>query len=157
MIGAEVQGSTTEDIEKVIKDQKIKFPVTKGANGPIAVNAIPHTVIFDTKGKLIYSGYPDDAAEKAIKKALKGATPEGEDDTKVASASGPSSLFERKELVTQRDWTDSQGRQLTASLSSLSGNTGTFRRPDGRTFEYDITKLSDEDQKVIAEAAKTKE
>ena len=150
LIGAESQNSTTEDIQEIVKEHKIKFPITRGANGPVEVSGIPHMVVFDTAGKLVYSGYSgSDDAEKAIKKALKGATP-----TKGEEESSALDVFARKELIAERKWTDSKGRELTASLQSLNGNTGTFRRPDGRTFSYDITKLSEENQKDIAEAAK---
>jgi hypothetical protein len=147
LIGAESQNSTTEDIQGIVKKNKIKFPITKGATGPIDLEGIPHMVVFDTKGALVFSGASRDA-EKAIKKALKGATPAEE------KGSSTSNLFDRKELIAERTWTDAEGRELKAALTSLSGNIGIFRRRDGRTFDYDITKLSEEDQNAIAEAAK---
>ena len=151
LIGAEVQGSDTGDIKKIIKDHKIKFPITKGAKGPISVSGIPHMVVFDTKGRLVFDGHPaNPEAEKVIKKALKGAKP---DEAGTASLAG--GLFDRRELIAERTWKDGNGRELKASLTKLNGNTGTFRRPNGRTFEYDITKLSDADQKVIADATAT--
>jgi hypothetical protein len=152
LIGAESQGSSKEDIETIVKDNKIKFAITKGASGPIEMSGIPHMVVFDTAGKLVFDGHPGDAgAEKAIKKALKGAA--GEDSAAKDTAGSSLDLFKRKELVAERSWTNTDGKALQASLTSLSGNTGTFRRPDGRTFDYDITKLSEEDQQVIAAAS----
>lgn len=151
LVGAESQGSSTEDITKVVDEHKIKFSITKGANGPLQVSGIPHMVVFDTSGKLVFDGHPADAdAEKAIRKALKDVA--GAEDATATGGSGLD-LFKRKELVAERSWTNADGKALVASLTSLSGNTGTFRRPDGRTFEYDITKLSEDDQKVIAEAS----
>ena len=151
LIGAESQGSSITDIEEIVKEHKIKFPIIKGASGPIKVSGIPHIVVFDTKGKLVFSGHPGNSdAEKAIKRALKGATPDASGSNTSDSALD---IFKKKELVPERSWTNADGKVLKASLTSLAGNTGTFRRPDGRTFTYDITKLSQEDQKVISEAA----
>jgi hypothetical protein len=152
LIGAESQGSSTDDIQKVVDDNRVKFSITKGASGHVAVPGIPHMFVFDTKGKLVFSGHPGNAdAEKAIRKSLKEvAGTEG--DTASSGKSSPLDVFKRKDLVAERSWTNSDGRALVASLTSLSGTTGTFRRPDGRTFEFDITKLSEDDQKMITEA-----
>ena len=46
-------------------------------------------------------------------------------------------------------WTNADGNVLQASMVSLEGSTGTFRRQNGQTFTYDITKLSESDQEVI--------
>ena len=152
LIGAESQGSSTEDIQKIVDDNRVKFPITKGASGPIDVPGIPHMFVFDTKGKLVFSGHPGNAdAEKAIRKSLKEvAATEG--DAASSEKSSALDVFQRKDLVAERSWTNSDGRALVASLTSLSGTTGTFRRPDGRTFEFHITKLSEEDQKIITAA-----
>ncbi|MGK0185154.1 MAG: hypothetical protein ACI9R3_000929 [Verrucomicrobiales bacterium] len=152
IIGAESQKSSVKDIQKIVDEYRVKFPITKGASGPISTGGIPHMFVFDTKGKLVFAGHPGNAdAEKAIKKALKGTTA-----SEGSTADGKDSaldVFQRKELVAERSWTNSDGKELVAALTSLSGSTGTFRRPDGRTFEYDITNLSEDDQKVITEAS----
>lgn len=156
LIGAESQQSSTEDIQEIVDEHRVKFPITKGASGPISVPGIPHMFVFDTKGKLVFAGHPGNSdAEKAIKKALKGATAAegGESDGKGSALD----VFKRKELVAERSWTNTDGKALVAALTSLEGNTGTFRRPDGRTFEYDITKLSEADQEVIGEASGSEE
>ncbi|MCB1096588.1 MAG: hypothetical protein KDN22_13510 [Verrucomicrobiae bacterium] len=157
LIGAESQGSTTEDIQKVVDDNRIKFPITKGASGPISISGIPHMLVFDTTGKLVFSGHPGNSdAEKAIRKSLK-AVAASEGDGVASSGKSALDVFKREELIAERSWTNSDGRALVASLTSLSGTTGTFRRPDGRTFEYDITKLSEDDQKMIKDAQESRE
>ena len=55
-------------------------------------------------------------------------------------------------LVEKRTWTSSDGRKLDATLKSLDGKSGTFIRPNGKSFKLDITKLSEEDQAVITKA-----
>ena len=149
LIGAESQGSTTEEIQDIVDDQRIKFPITKGASGPISVPGIPHMFVFDTTGKLVFTVHPGDSdAEKAIKKALKGAIPAKDPE----SAGSSLDIFKRKELVAERSWTNADGKALVASLTSLSGSIGTFRRPDGRTFQYDIKKLSQADRETVNKA-----
>ncbi|MDA0814840.1 MAG: hypothetical protein O3C21_20875 [Verrucomicrobia bacterium] len=152
LIGAESQESPIAEIQKIVDENRVKFPITNGASGPIDVPGIPHMFVFDTKGKLVFSGHPgNEEAEKAIRKSLKVATGT-EGDTASSGKSSSLDVFQRKDLVAERSWTNSDGRALVASLISLSGTTGTFRRPDGRTFEFDITKLSEDDQKMITAA-----
>ena len=148
LIGAESQQSGTEAIEEIVKDKRIKFAITKGASGPVDVEGLPHMVVFDTTGKLVFSGHDSGDAEKAIKKALRGATVEEGGDSDAFD------IFKRNELIAERTWTNEDGKSLTASLIKLEGDTGTFRRPNGSTFSYDITKLSEADQKVIADTVK---
>ena len=141
LIGAEVQGSAEDKINEIIDEHKVKFTVTKGVSGPNLSNAIPHMAVFSTKGDLVFNGHPNNA-EKAIKTALK--------DVKEESSSDESSFFSKpKYLIDERTWTNSEGKKLKAALISLEGEVGKFRFSNGRTFNYDITKLSAEDQGLI--------
>ena len=143
MVGAEVQGSSPDAIKKMAADHKLQFTITKGISGPSLSRGIPHTAVFDVKGELVYHGHPSNpATEKAIKDALKDATPD------TASA-GNDPFAKPKYLVDERTWTDKEGRTLKAAMISLEGNNGKFRFPNGRTFNFDITKLSEEDQTLI--------
>ena len=104
--------------------------------------------VFDVKGQLIFSGHPmDDKAEKIIKTALKDATVRGSEE-KSTSGLGA----KKANLVEERSWTNTDGKSIKATLISLQDNTGKFTFPDGRSFDYDITKLSDADQTLIKEA-----
>jgi len=148
IVAPEMQGSSSADIEKVVKAHKIGYAITKTISGPSLGNSIPRIAVFDTTGKLVFAGHPaDDGAEKAIKAALKGVNGE-------ASPSGGSSIFDKKEpLVAERSWTNADGKVIKATLISLDGDTGHFKFPSGKPFDYDIKKLSDADQEVIKKAA----
>ena len=148
MIGAEIQNSSPEAIAKIANSHKLKFTLTKGIRGPRIYNGIPHTAVFDVKGNLVFNGHPSNpATEKAIKDALKEATPPNTD-------SSSNSFFNKpKYLVDERTWTNADGKTLKAAMVSLSGKTGKFRFPNGRMFNYDITKLSEDDQLLIKEKA----
>ena len=65
--------------------------------------------------------------------------------------------IEPTDLIAERDWTDIQGRTLTASLIDAlkrpdGSYYGKFRRPDGSEFEYDVLKLSKPDRARIKNA-----
>ena len=148
MIGAAIQNSSPEAIAKIANSHKLKFTLTKGIRGPRLSNGIPHTAVFDVKGNLVFNGHPSNpATEKAIKNALKEATPPNTD------SSGNSFFNKPKYLVDERTWTNADGKTLKAAMVSLSGKTGKFRFPNGRMFNYDITKLSEDDQLLIKEKA----
>lgn len=146
LIGEEVQGTPEDKLKAFVEKHGVTFPVTTGSSGPRTGNGIPRIVVFDVEGKSVFSGHPgSDDCEKAIKTALKAATPpEGE-----AGASSDT-FFAKRELVPMRTWTNTDGNTLEASLASLAGTTGTFRKANGQTFPYDIEKLSEEDQAVIS-------
>ncbi|MGY8639653.1 MAG: TlpA family protein disulfide reductase [Verrucomicrobiales bacterium] len=149
VVAPEVQGSSEEDIKKLVDKNKIGYTVTKSISGPSLGNGIPRTAVFDVSGKLIYVGHPmADETEKAIKKALKDATPDGD------SGSSSTGLAPRKaDLVANRGWTNSEGKAIEAALVEVVGTTGHFKFPNGRKFEYDVTKLSAADQELIKKAA----
>lgn len=72
VVGLERQGSTKEDILKVLKTARVEFPVMSGGSAPGNTGGIPHVVVFDVTGKLIFNGHPaDDDFERTVKKALK--------------------------------------------------------------------------------------
>ena len=145
LIGAEMQGSATEAIQKVANDNKLKFTVTKGLSGPnLGGGGLPHMVVFGVDGNLVYSGHPNNPeTEKAIKSALKDVR-EG-----VSTGSGKNYSLKTKYLIDERTWTDAEGKELVAALVSFVGSKGKFRLKNGREFHYEISKLSTEDQGLI--------
>ena len=150
IVAPEVQGSSEEDIKEVLEENDVEYTVTKSISGPVLGRGIPRTAVFDVSGKLIYVGHPSDPkTEKAIKAALKDATPpDGE------SSSSSSGLTARKaDLVANRKWTNNDGKEMEAALVDLTGDTGHFKFPNGRKFDYAITNLSDADQAAIKAAA----
>ena len=153
LIGAEVQGSAPEAIEKAVDDHKIKFTVTKGVSGPRLSGGIPHMAVFGVDGDLVYHGHPSNPeTEKAIKTALKDVK---EGDLAGSASSGTDPFARPKYLVNERTWTNADGRKLVAALISLEGGKGKFRFRNGREFEYDISKLSTDDQDLIKSKAAT--
>jgi hypothetical protein len=152
LVAPEVQGSTPEAIAEMAKARKLPYSITKSISGPSLSNGIPHMAVFDTKGKLIFTGHPmSPDAEKAIKTALK-------DVKEDKDSSDGGSIFDRPSskptnLVEKRSWTNSEGKTITATLISLDADIGHFEFPNGKKFDYDITKLSAEDQEVIKAAA----
>lgn len=72
VVGLERQNSSKEDILKVLKTAKVEYPVMSGGSAPGNTGGIPHACVFDSTGKLIFSGHPADADfEKSVKKALR--------------------------------------------------------------------------------------
>lgn len=72
VVGLERQLSTKEAILKVLKEAKVEYPVMSGGSAPGNTGGIPHACVFDTTGKLVYSGHPhDEDFERAVKKALR--------------------------------------------------------------------------------------
>ena len=146
IIAPEVQGSSKEAIEEMVKDKKLDYTITKGISGPSLSRGIPHMAVFDVEGKLIFSGHPmSPDAEKTIKAALKEATPP---DQRPSSGPPP----KKQDLVAQREWTNAEGKSITAVLVEVVGTTGHFKFPNGRKFEYDVAKLSEPDQELIKKA-----
>lgn len=72
VVGLEVQNGTKEQILELLKDARVKYPVTKGGNAPVSTGGIPHACIFGTDGKLLWHGHPGaDEFERELKKALR--------------------------------------------------------------------------------------
>ena len=81
IIGLEMQESKLADIQKIVDEKKITYPITRGmgqeesddATQPEKLVGIPHAVVFDTNGKKVYEGssFVEDF-EKAVVAALKG-------------------------------------------------------------------------------------
>jgi thiol-disulfide isomerase/thioredoxin len=73
VVGLERQGSSKEDILKVLKSARVQYPVMAGGSGPVPSDGIPHAMVFGADGKLVWHGHPaDDEFEDSVKDALKG-------------------------------------------------------------------------------------
>ncbi len=150
IVGAHSQSATDEEVQKVVKTLKIKFPVTSGAQHPLKFSGIPHSAVFASDGSMLFEGHPTDKEfDRAVKAALKtaaGKEKEAGEEAPGAKAGAP--------LVAERTWTNADGKPLAAALVKIAQGKGTFRRKDGTTFTYDIAKLSSSDQELIAAAQK---
>ncbi len=149
VIGAESQNSSDEEVQKIVKSMKIKFPVTAGASHPLQFSGIPHTAVFAADGTMLFEGHPSDKDfDRAVRDALKTAGPAkdkaGEETASTTKSDGP--------LVAERTWTNAEGKPVAAALLKVDNGKGTFRRKDGTTFTYALEKLSSSDQELIAKA-----
>jgi len=71
VVGGEAYRSGIEQIEKVVKSQKVGFTVTDGFTGPISISSLPHVVVFGIDGEIVFRGHPDNEAfEKHVRKSL---------------------------------------------------------------------------------------
>lgn len=73
VVGLECQNGTKDQILKLLKDARVKYPVMSGGSAPGGTGTIPHACVFDTSGKLVWTGNPhDEEFERAVKKELRG-------------------------------------------------------------------------------------
>lgn len=72
-VGVESQGHSKEQIEPVIKKAGVTYPIVSGFSGlpqGIKVSGLPHVVVIDAAGKVVFDGSPFDAGfAKAIRTA----------------------------------------------------------------------------------------
>ncbi len=72
VVGLEVQGGDKETINELLKDARVKYPVTQGGSIPSNSNGIPHASVFGADGKLVWQGHPADREfERSVKSALR--------------------------------------------------------------------------------------
>jgi hypothetical protein len=154
LVGLHCQEASDEAIGAVAKKTRAKFPITTGGSIPTKSNGIPHTLLFDAEGKCVFEGHPaDDAFEKAVRKAMKALATTAE--AKPGATTLPDTAA--KSLFPERAWTNSEGRSVTAELLSVTDGTGSFRMKNGKSFELKLEKLSEADQKLIAEEVAKRE
>jgi hypothetical protein len=146
LITVECQNSPKDAIDGALKKARAEFPVTRGTTRPPTMQGIPHAAVFDAKGKLVFAGHPsDDDFERSIKKALKGV----DADSGSSSDADPSDATESKPVIESREWTNSDGRKITAAVVSIDGDKVKFKLSNGKEVPYAIAKLSEEDQELI--------
>ena len=145
VIAAEMQNSSKDRIEAIVKEHKMEFTVTNGVRGPVSVRGIPHAIVFDSDGKIVFNGHPaSEDFEKSIKSAVKNVQAEPEEEE--------GGLF-AKDLIPERTWTNSEGKPLVASVTEIKADSVVFKLKNGHKVPYAIDKLSQEDQKLIEETA----
>jgi len=151
IIGAETQASSLESITKITKKLKIKFPIIQGVSGPSTGNRLPRAVVFDAAGQIVYFGHPgEDKFERSIKKAL-------QELKKTGGVERKSNLPEAgKPLIAKRNWTNIDGKEISATLLSVDGDYVRFKLPNGKKAKYPINQLIESDQTLIKETASTK-
>lgn len=74
VVGLERQNGTKDQILKILKDARVKYPVMSGGSTPVKSDFIPHALVFGADGKLVWHGNPGDGEfEDSVKDALKAA------------------------------------------------------------------------------------
>ncbi|MDA7626936.1 hypothetical protein N9255_00380 [bacterium] len=140
IIAAESQNTPEDTIKRILDEHKAEFTVSRQIRSPIQSRGIPHSYVFDVAGQLIFQGHPmDPDFEKVIKKALKDFDAE------------PAEPEKKGDIFPKRTWTNSEGKPLIAAITEINGGQVTFKLKNGRKVAYDISKLSEEDQKLIEE------
>ncbi|NIP95701.1 MAG: hypothetical protein GWO24_20580, partial [Akkermansiaceae bacterium] len=91
---------------------------TKGTTRAPTMKGIPHAIVFDAAGKLVFAGHPaDDQFDRTVKKALRDVDAESD-----GSGSRTSLLPEApKPVIESRTWTNEAGRKISASVLSIDG------------------------------------
>ena len=77
VFGANLQAGTDGEVMEVVK----KYKLTSTVTSPIAIGTVPHALIFDNTGVLLFSGKQTDSTainvnaefERALRKATQGA------------------------------------------------------------------------------------
>lgn len=141
VIGAESQMHTKEQIEPLVKKNKIEYTITSGASGPIKLSAIPRAFVFDVNGALIFDGNPGDGKfEKTVKAALR--------EVKKSSAE----LEKPSDLIETSTWSNTDGIQIKAAVKSASETEVVFEMFGGKMIKYPMAKLTQESQDRIKQA-----
>lgn len=147
ILAPEVQGSPVDSIEALVKKHKIEYPIMKGTTRPDGMRGIPHSVVFDAEGELIFQGHPADPEfDKTIKKALRDVKEEEEEEDSFFSKPA-------EPVIAEREWTNAEGKTITAAVLSIDGETVKFKLKNGRETNYPVAKLSEEDQEFLKEKA----
>ena len=142
LIGAHVQGGEKDKIVSKVEDLKMKFPVTEGISGPsLGATGIPHLMVFDVTGKLVFSGHPMNGADKVIKKELRKVPADGSDSKGFG-------LPERLKDDT-RDWTNTEGKTIQAAFVSSTEDKVMLKLKNGKEVNYPMANLSEADQAFI--------
>lgn len=148
ILAPEVQGSTKEAIETVIEDNKVEYPIMKGTQRAPNMKGIPHALVFNAAGEVVFEGHPmNEEFDRSIKKALRDVKAEAEDE-------GGDDFWAKDEpLIPERMWTNTDGKSVTAAVLSVNGENVRLKLKNGRETDYPLSKLSEEDQELIKGAA----
>jgi hypothetical protein len=127
VIGLHVQNAAAEAVRAKAKSLGVRFAVTNGGSiAGVKVSGIPHCVLFDHTGKMVFDGHPKDV-EKKLRDAFADmlADETGGKPSKAVSAalngfrtgSSPAELLRRMTLL--RDGSDVSAKEATAVLTRM--------------------------------------
>ncbi|WP_159434899.1 TlpA family protein disulfide reductase [Rubritalea squalenifaciens] len=146
IIAPESQGSSKDAITRLMKKHQAQYTVTAGCSGPLQLRGLPHAVVFNAQGQIVFSGHPADSAfDRSIKNALK--------ESRSANYSRDA-ISSNQPLIGHRTWTNQDGQKIKATLLAVENGKAKFRLTNGSVTLYDITKLSLFDKELIQDALK---
>jgi hypothetical protein len=139
-----VVGVTNEQeklVEKYVADNKVEYPIFieksyKSATA-LKIPGYPHSVLVDTKGNIVWAGFPGDLNDSTIEKALTGAHP--------PRVSLPAALKPLEPLMAKKDF----GKAYEQAKAMLGGNLD----ETSKTAAQEIADGIAEDAKALATAA----
>ncbi|MCX6996809.1 MAG: TlpA disulfide reductase family protein [Kiritimatiellaeota bacterium] len=71
VFGAHCQNGTDDEVEAVVKRNRLSYTIVKGVQAPISFRGIPHVFVFDPTGALVFSGHPADKSfERSLHKVI---------------------------------------------------------------------------------------
>jgi len=151
VVGLETGGSDKDAIVKLCKSARVEYPIMKGGRVPVRINRIPHACVYDSSGKLVWEGNPHeggflDSVRDALRDIGKEAV-SGEAAEEATSNTGP--------MIAMREWKNNEGKIIRAELLRVEDGKVVFKISH-REVPYEISKLSDEDQKLIRDAVGSK-
>jgi hypothetical protein len=101
------------------------------ADGSKGIDAIPYAILKEDTRK----------AARTLRKTLEGVDVVGESPKEE----------EAEEEINVQDWTNTDGKTITASVNSLEDTRVQFQLENGKLVWYPIEKLSEESQELLKE------
>jgi len=96
VVGAHCQDGTDDQVKDVVTKNHLTYAITKGVNGPVNFTGLPHAFIFDTSGKMLFSGSPfDKDFDRALHRAISGGGSTGGSSGNSANDSSFDSAFSK--------------------------------------------------------------
>lgn len=147
VVGMHVQRATDEQVKAVAKKNGMRFPLTAGGSiTGVEVDGIPHSVLFDHTGKVIFQGHPKDA-EKKVREAFADLLAAEAGSKPIKGVGGAIDTFRKngstadllKRLTVMRDGPD--GKEAKAVIAKLQS---------GALAKLDEAKKAKDDDPIAA-------
>lgn len=126
VIAAHVQGATNDEVKAKTRALGMRFPVTKGGSvSGVTLDGIPHCVLFDHTGKLVYEGHPN-KVEGKLREAFAGMLAADAGETPAKGVAGVLDLFKKggsaadlvRKLAALRDDPDGNTSKQSKAISA---------------------------------------
>lgn len=135
-------------VADIAKKEASKLPPAAKSLDRAIGGSIPQIFVTSPDGQKEIQGYSYSQISKdmrgvvrELKEKLEG---QSFSDSETSTTSSPSS-----QLAAQQNWTNSEGKTISAAVQSTDGTTVVFILPNKRVVPYPLTNLSEESQKRI--------